>query len=84
MIFQEIHLNNYCKVYIFGTQVDDEANNQAEYLDTETKTLVRMGPDSKPPGLMNGLEECAVAWNDSHIVHIEVMGGFNIFDLELG
>ena len=71
-------------MYIFGTEVDDDLNNQVEYLDTEAKMLVRMGPSSRPPGTMNRLEECAVAWNDSQIVHIQPKGHLDIFNLELG
>ena len=71
-------------MYIFGTEVDDDSNNQVEYLDIEAKMLVRMGPSSRPPGTMNRLEECAVAWNDSQIVHIQPKGHLDIFNLELG
>lgn len=63
--------------------MDDEARNQVEYLDTETKTIVRMGAKSKPPGAMNRLDHCAVAWNNTQIVHIEPKGSLNIFDTAL-
>ena len=72
------------QMYIFGTEVDDNSNNQVEYLDTEAKMLVRMGPSSRPPGTMNRLEECAVAWNDTQIVHIQPKGHLDIFNIELG
>ena len=71
-------------MYIFGTQVDNEGDNQVEYLDTDTKTLTRMGPSSKPPGNMSRLDECSVPWNQTQLVHIRPYGELDILDLILG
>ena len=69
---------------IFGTKVDNEADNQVEYLDTETNAMVRMGPRSKPPGIMDKLNECSVALNNNQIVHIQEPGHLDIFDIRTG
>ena len=69
-------------MYIFGTQVDNDADNQVEFLDTESKAMFRMGPSSKPPGVMDRLNECSTSLNDNQIVHFHPRDHMDILDLD--